>query len=124
MLVSKSRFPSVASRTLRDFWNEALELGAYQLGLNAAAVATELGVGIEIDYKENTSPNLDGLNTFIEAYRSVHPYDSTGTIDASRLTIDVAAGARYLIDINRRATEDWIPNNKLDYANAMVTARP
>ena len=57
-------------------------------------MATELGVGIEIDYEENTDPNIDGLQQFIEAYRSVHPYDASGTNPAARLTIDLAAGDR------------------------------
>ena len=37
-------------------------------------MAGDLGVGIEIDYEENRSPNLVGLQAFIDAYRSVHPY--------------------------------------------------
>ena len=55
-----------------------LRANASQLGLNAAAVAAELGVGIEIDYERNASPNVAGLQAFIAAYRSVHPYDLSG----------------------------------------------
>ena len=103
-------------------WNQALATNATQLGLNAAAVARSLGVGIEIDYEENSSPNLAGLQAFINAYRSQLPYDPTGANHAARLTIDVAAGDRWLIDIDRKATSDWLnPTNPvLDYANAMV----
>ena len=36
-------------------------------------VAAELGVGIEIDYEQNTTPNLTGLQAFIDAYRFVAP---------------------------------------------------
>lgn len=42
-----------------------------------------------------------------------------------RLTIDLAAGDRWLIAICRKATADWLRINTpvLDYANAMVPAR-
>ncbi|WP_217510224.1 hypothetical protein [Streptomyces vilmorinianum] len=117
---------SIGGITYTDEWDAALAENATQLGLNAAAVATELGVGIEIDYEQNTDPNLAGLQAFIDAYRSVHPYDASGTKPAARLTIDTAAGDRWLIGINRKATADWLrtDNPVLDYANAMVTARP
>ncbi|MFH8840984.1 hypothetical protein [Streptomyces sp. NPDC017868] len=117
---------SVGGITYTDAWDAALAENATQLGLDAAAVAADLGVGIEIDYEQNTGPNLTGLQAFIDAYRSVHPYDASGTRPAARLTIDTAAGDRWLIDINRKATADWLRTDKpvLDYANAMVTARP
>ena len=65
---------------------------------------------------------IEGLQAFIDAYRSVHPYDSSGTNHAARLTIDLAAGGRYLQDLNRHATIHWLDNENpvLDYANAMV----
>ncbi|MEU7294227.1 hypothetical protein AB0A76_13625 [Streptomyces exfoliatus] len=117
---------SIGGLTYTDEWDAALAENATQLGLRAAAVAADLGVGIEIDYEQNTAPNLTGLQAFIDAYRSVHPYDASGTRSAARLTIDTAAGDRWLIDINRKATADWLRTDKpvLDYANAMVTARP
>src|SRR5213076_183964 len=113
---------SIGGITYVDAWNQALAANATQLGLNAAAVAKSLGVGIEIDYEQNTSPNLNGLQAFINAYRSQLPYDATGLNSASRLTIDVGAGDRFLIDLDRKATSDWlnIANPVLDYANAMV----
>jgi hypothetical protein len=116
---------SIGGITYTDDWNEALALGGWNLGLKAAAVAGELGVGIEIDYEENTAPNLVGLQAFIDAYRSVHPYDATGADHAARLTIDVAAGDRWLIALNRHATLYWLRTDVpvLDYANAMVPAR-
>ena len=40
---------SIGGITYTDAWNEALAAGGAQLGLNAAEVATRLGVGIEID---------------------------------------------------------------------------
>src|SRR6185436_963707 len=83
------------------------------------------GVGMEIDYEENSNPNLPALQSFINAYRSVHPYDAMGTNPAARLTIDLAAGDRWLIDLTRKATADWLNTAVpvLDYANAMVPAR-
>lgn len=116
---------SIGGITYTDEWDAALTEDATRLGLNAAAVASELGVGIEIDYEQNTGPNLAGLQSFIDAYRSVHPYQAAGTDPAARLTIDTAAGDRWLIGINRKATADWLRTDApvLDYANAMVPAR-
>jgi len=116
---------SIGGITYTDFWNTALSSNATQLGLNAAAVAQQLGVGIEIDYEENSNPNLIGLQAFITAYRSQLPYDATGNNHAARLTIDLAAGDRWLIDICQKATTDWLKTTTpvLDYANAMVPAR-
>lgn len=116
---------SIGGITYTKDWNTALQTNATQLGLNAAAVATQYGVGIEIDYEENSSPNLAGLQAFITAYRSLHPYDATGNDHTARLTIDLAAGDRWLIDICRKATADWLRTDVpvLDYANAMVPAR-
>jgi len=116
---------SIGGITYTDAWNTALKQNAAQLGLNAATVAGALGVGIEIDYEENSSPNLEGLQQFIDAYRSVHTYDATGVNHAARLTIDLAAGDRWLIAICRKATANCLrtDNSVLDYANAMVPAR-
>lgn len=113
---------SIGGVTYTDYWEQALATNATQLGLNAAAIASNFGVGIEIDYEQGTSPDIAGLEEFITAYRTVHPYDPTGQNHAARLTIDLAAGGRYLIDLNRYATEHWLDNANpvLDYANAMV----
>jgi hypothetical protein len=116
---------SIGGITYTDAWNQALAEDAWQLGLNAAEVAGTLGVGIEIDYEENSKPNLDGLQDFIDAYRSVHSYDASGTDHAARLTIDLAAGDRWLIALTEKATAEWLHTSVpvLDYANAMVTPR-
>src|SRR6185503_13362692 len=113
---------SIGGITYVTAWNQALAENATQLGINAAEAATALGVGIEIDYEENRNPNLVGLQAFINAYRSVHPYDLTGADHAARLTIDLAAGDRWLIALTRKATADWLTTSTpvLDYANAMV----
>src|SRR5918998_490836 len=116
---------SIGGITSTDAWKQALAPNPTQFGLNAAEAAQRLGVGIEIDYEENTTPNLVALQSFINAYRSVHPYDATGANHAARLTIDLAAGDRWLIALTRKATADWLRTDLpvLDYANAMVPNR-
>jgi hypothetical protein len=116
---------SIGGITYTDGWNAAFAENAAQLGRNAAAVAQRLDAGIEIDYEENTDPNVTGLQAFIDAYRAALPYDASGTNPAARLTIDVAAGDRWLISLNRKATTEWLRTDRpvLDYANAMVRAR-
>jgi len=116
---------SIGGITYTDDWNTALAANPTQLGLHAAAVAQQLGVGIEIDYEENTSPNLPGLQSFITAYRSLLPYDASGNNHAARLTIDLAAGDRWLIALCRYATANWLTSSNpvLDYANAMVPSQ-
>ena len=34
--------------------------------------------------------------------------------------MDLAVGNRYLQELSRRASEDWLPNGKITYINAMV----
>jgi hypothetical protein len=116
---------SIGGITYTDAWNSALAENGAQLGRNAAAVAAQLRVGIEIDYEENTSPNVVALQAFIDAYRTAQPYDASGANPPARLTIDTAAGDRWLIALNRKATADWLRTDQpvLDYANAMVPAR-
>jgi hypothetical protein len=113
---------SIGGVTYTDYWNQALATDATRLGLNAAAIASRFGVGIEIDYEQNTDPDTAGLQAFVDAYRSVHPYDPTGAKPEARLTLDLAAGGRYLQVLNRYATTRWLDNANpvLDYANAMV----
>ena len=96
-----------------------------RLGRNAAALAQRLGVGLEIDYEQISSPNLTGLQAFIDAYRATLPYDAGGTNPAARLTIDVAAGDRWLIDLDRKAAADWLRTDApmLEYANAVAPSK-
>jgi len=123
---------SIGGSTYVNDWDTALASNGAQLGTNAAELAHTLGVGIEIDYEENTVPNLTGVQAFINAYRGyVHSdgtgtaYDSTGTNPAARLTIDLAAGDRWLIGLTQKATSDWLTTTTpvLDYANAMVPSK-
>jgi len=114
---------SIGGITYTDDWDAALARDPWQLGINAAAVAEAMDVGIEIDYENSSSPNIPALERFIAAYRSRHAFDPTGANAPARLTIDVGAGDRWLIELNRHATQFWLgPDNPvLDYANAMVS---
>src|SRR5436190_12112033 len=51
---------SIGGITYVDPWDQALTTNATLLADRAAAVAQSLGVGIEIDYENNTSPNIQG----------------------------------------------------------------
>lgn len=116
---------SIGGITYTGDWDTALAGNPAQFARNAAAVAQQLGVGIEIDYENANNPNLTGLQTFIDTYRSILPYDATGANPAARLTIDLAAGDRWLIGIAQKATSDWLRTTGpvLDYANAMVPSK-
>src|SRR5262249_46954288 len=116
---------SIGGITFVNDWNIALATDPARLGLDAAAVARAPGTGIEIAYEENASPNLTGLQAFIDAYRSQLPYDATGANPAARLTIDLGAGDRFLIATARKATTDWLTSARpvLDYANALVPSK-
>jgi len=113
---------SIGGITYTDDWDLALAEDPRRLAANAVSVAQTLGVGIEIDYENSSSPNIAALGEFIDEYRLRVPYDPSGARPEARLTIDVAAGDRWLIALNRHATEHWLPpeKEKLDYANAMV----
>ena len=115
---------SIGGITYVDPWNQALAEDAAQLGRNAAAVAQRLGVGMGIDYEANTGADLNGLQSFITAYRAVLPFDPSGTNPAARLTIDVAAGDRWLIDINRKATAVWSANASSSRLSDRRSGRP
>src|ERR1700745_3798391 len=116
---------SIGGITYTSDWDTALSTNGAQLGTNAANLAKQLGVGIQIDYENNTSPNLTGLQAFINAYRAILPYDATGANPAARLTIDLAAGDQYLVPLAAKSTTDWLNTSApvLDYANAMVPNR-
>ena len=115
---------SIGGVTYTDYWDAALADDPECLAANAALIAEHFGVGIEIDYERNVGANVEALDRFIRTYRAIHPYDSLGENHAARLTIDLAAGGRYLQELNRYATIHWLhgdeEENRLDYANAMV----
>jgi hypothetical protein len=116
---------SIGGITYTDDWNTALARNPALLGQKAAALASRLGVGIEIDYEQSSGPDIAGLQAFIDAYRAAHPYDASGADPAARLTIDVAAGDRWLIGLDQYATAHWLTTADpvLDYANAMVPSK-
>ena len=116
---------SIGGITYASFWDQALASNAAQLGINAAQLAQQLGVGIEIDYEGSSDASIASLQSFISAYRTLIPYDATGNNPSARLTIDLAAGDRWLIALAAKATSDWLSttNPVLDYANAMVPSR-
>jgi hypothetical protein len=113
---------SIGGQTYTSFWDTALSTNPTQLGANAANMAKQFGVGVEIDYENSSSPNLTGLAAFVNAYRAINPYDATGNNPAARLTIDLGAGDQYLSSLAAYATSNWLnPSSPvLDYANAMV----
>ncbi|HVI06616.1 MAG TPA: hypothetical protein VM711_11050 [Sphingomicrobium sp.] len=113
---------SIGGVTYTGDWDTALATNPTALGLNAANAAKQFNVGIEIDYENSSNPNLSGLASFVNAYRSVIPYDPTGNNPAARLTIDLGAGDQYLSGLASYATSNWLTttNPVLDYANAMV----
>ncbi len=81
------------------------------------------GDGRPSDTALATNPNLSGLQAFVDAYRSLLPYDATGNDHAARLTIDLGAGDRWLTNATRDATIRWLDTASPvpDYANAMVS---
>jgi hypothetical protein len=113
---------SIGGLTYIKDWDKALATNSKQLGINAAHAAQRLGVGTEIDYENDRSPNLSGLQEFIAAYRSLLPYEAAATNPAARLTIDLAPGDEYLVPLTQYATSNWLTTAHpvLDYANAMV----
>ncbi len=111
-------------RFVKD-WDKALNNNPTQLGINAANAAKHFNVGMEIDYEKSSNPNLNGLQAFVNAYRSVVPYDPTGNNNAARLTIDLGNDDLYLQPLSAYATQHWLSTTSpvLDYANAMVASQ-
>ena len=116
---------SIGGFSYTSHWDKALKANATQLGINAANAAKQFNVGMEIDYEKSSNPNLTGLQQFVSAYRSVIPYDPTGSNYAARLTIDIGDGDTYLTAIANYAVTNWLQtsNPVLDYANAMVASQ-
>lgn len=114
---------SIGGASYAGNWEAALSTNPKQLALHAAAAAKQFGVGMEIDYENESNPNLSGLQTFIVTYRWQVPYDATGANPAARLTIDLGSGDNYLTTLAAHATAKWLSttNPVLDYANAMVS---
>lgn len=106
---------SMGGITYTDAWDTALTTDAAGLAMLSHQLVLDLGLdGFEIDWENGTpdAEHLAGIETFIDTYRSL----SGGGL----LTMDLAVGNRYLQELSRRASADWLPNGKLDYINAMV----
>src|SRR5262249_51147281 len=116
---------SIGGASFRKNWDKALSSNPTQLGLNAAAAATQFNVGMEIDYENSSQPNLSGLAQFVTAYRSQIAYDASGQNYTARLTIDLGDGDTYLTKLANYAVTNWLKTNApvLDYANAMVAGQ-
>lgn len=117
---------SMGGVTYTDSWNVALVTDPELLAWNAVAAVKALGAdGLEIDW-ENGTPSeaeLAGMETFIETYNLLTdgvPEDDPDELPGAVLTLDLAVGTRYLQELSRRAAQDWLPNRKIDYINAMV----
>ena len=127
---------SIGGITYTEDWELALEENAAELGRQAARIAHEYGVGIEIDYEESSSPLLNELHVFITAYRNyIHTdgsntkYEASMTRPETVLTIDLGQGAQFMgktanyVALNCFSTD----NNQrlLNWVNAMVAgSRP
>lgn len=116
---------SVGGASYTKNWDKALSTNPTQLGINAANAAKQFNVGMEIDYEKSSNPNVTALQKFVTAYRSVVPYDATGSNYAARLTIDLGNDDQYLTTLANYATTNWLnPSSPvLDYANAMVASQ-
>jgi len=101
-------------------WDSALQENPSQLGKNAARVAQEFGVGIEIDYENDGDANLNNLETFVKAYRSVIP---NGNSPQAILSVDMGAGVGFLTGIAKSAVK-WLNGSLINFANAMVAGAP
>jgi hypothetical protein len=109
---------SMGGVTYTDSWNQALVTNAAELALKAVEAVVALGAdGLEIDWENGTpsAAEMAGMELFIRTYNEV----TDGVTDAV-LTLDLAVGSRYLQELSRRAAQDWLPNGKIDYINAMV----
>eukprot|EP01133_Synstelium_polycarpum_P006517 gene6517-7547_t len=113
---------SVGGESWSGEWDTALGKDPVTLGKNAAAIANEYGVGIEIDYEaENSTPILD---KFVKAYRSVIPFDnSSSATDSSLLTVDTGSGTGYLTSVSLWSAT-WLEEGLINWINAMVTGGP
>lgn len=105
---------SMGGVTYTDSWNQALSTDPAGLAERAVAAVELLGAdGLEIDWENGTptAAQMAGIESFINTYN-----DLTGAV----LTLDLAVGNRYLQELSRRASADWLPNGAIDWVNAMV----
>jgi len=115
---------SIGGAAYSSNWDSALSQGAAKLAQNAANIAKQYGVGIEIDYEQDSSSSMAALTTFVQTYRSIIPYESSASPSPpSILTVDLGAGTGYLSAI-AATTGSWISKGWINWANAMVSGDP
>jgi len=115
---------SIGGASYAGLWDQALSKDPTTLAQNAAAVAKQFNVGMEIDYENENANSLNALDTFVNVYRSIIPYDGTTTpTPSSILTVDLGAGTGYLTGISQHAS-GWLNSSICNWANAMVSSGP
>ena len=93
---------SIGGITYVDAWNQALAQNATQLGLNAAEVAGRSASASRSTTRRTAARTSPGYRPSSTPIARCTPYDATGNDPAARLTIDLAAGDRWLIALHRR----------------------
>jgi len=111
---------SIGGAEYTSKWDQALQQDATTLAKNAATLAKQFGVGIEIDYENEA--HITQLDTFVKAYRSSIPYDMSEPFQ-NLLTIDVGAGTGYLTSLSKAAS-GWLDSNSINWISAMVAGAP
>ncbi|EFA79879.1 hypothetical protein PPL_06699 [Heterostelium album PN500] len=111
---------SIGGATWVGAWNTALSTDPVTLAKNAALIALNYSVGIEIDYEGAKSVPL--IDTFVSTYRQLIPANSTNS-DSALLTVDTGAGTGYLTEVSEYASK-WLAAGQIDWINAMVGSGP
>ena len=87
--------------------NDSQTANGVPIGMNSAIVGYFTSHNIRVMLSiGGVTPSLIALQSFINAYRAILPYDATGANPAARLTIDLAAGDQYLVALAAKATAD------------------
>jgi len=107
---------SIGGADAGSAWDSALE-NPTQLAKNAAAMAKEFDVGVEIDYESENSKSVTALDTFVKTYRSLVPATSKGTLGF--LTVDLGSDLTWLIG-EAKSTATWLASGEVQWKNAMV----
>jgi len=111
---------SIGGASAGSAWDSALA-NPTALAKNAAAMAKEYQVGVEIDYENENAASISALDTFVKAYRSIISSSTKGT--EGLLTVDLAAGLGWLTSEAKHAAS-WISGGEVQWKNAMVDSGP
>ena len=57
---------SIGGAAFASNWDQALNQNAAKLATNAAAIANAFGVGMEIDYEQDSGASMNLLTTFVK----------------------------------------------------------